>query len=417
MQHIKDILQSEVDKRKEEIIKLASELVKIPSVNPPGDMHEISNFIVEHLKEHGIKYESFEPEKGKISIIASFGNKDGKTLAFNGHMDVVPVGEENRWSFPPFSGEIKNGFLLGRGSSDMKGGIAAQLASLAILADLDVKLNGKVLLMLVPDEETGGLLGTKWLLDNNKVVADACITGEPSGPEVVDIGEKGFLWFKALVLGEPGHGSLAPFVGDNAILKAYKVIEQIMKLREIDVDQPEDIKPVIDSSARMVDTILKKDGVGIVLKKPTVNVGVIHGGVKSNVVPDKCEISLDIRLPIGLSSEEGIQRLKNLIKEFEKDIDIIELVAHSPNYTSPSSEIVKIVFNNAKSVLGHEPKLFVDYATSDARHLRDKGIPSLHYGPTVFNAHGYNEKVKVDDIITVSKVYLGVIMDFLGTTK
>lgn len=407
-------LQDEVEKRKNELIKLASDLVKIPSVNPPAEMEEIADFVINYLKDHGVSTETYTTNKQKVNVIASLKGKQGnKTLAFNGHMDVVPVGEENKWEFPPFIGEVRNGYLLGRGSSDMKGGMAAQIFMIGLLADLDIELNGNLVGMFVPDEETGGIYGTKWLLENNKVKPDACITGEPSGTNCVDIGEKGFMWVAVTVLGKPGHGSLASFVGDNAILKAFKVIEKVMKIKELESDPPEDIRPVIEQSLSVVEQITKISGSGMVLKRPTVNVGTINGGIKPNVVPDRCDVSFDIRLPIGISTEKADMTLKDILNGFKDSIEITEFKASSPNYTSPNSEIVKVVFNNAREVIKKDPIIFVDYATSDARYLRAKGIPTLHYGPAGINIHGYNEKVSVMEVINTAKVYAGVVLDYL----
>ena len=117
-------LKDLVEKNKEELLKLCSDLIKIPSVNPPGDVEEIVEYICNYLKEHNVSYEVLRPTPGTPDIVARYGNPNGKKLILNGHCDVVPIGDRNRWAFDPFSGEIKDGKILGRGTSDMKCGLA-----------------------------------------------------------------------------------------------------------------------------------------------------------------------------------------------------------------------------------------------------------------------------------------------------
>jgi len=147
----------------EPVTELATELIRMPSVNPPGDMRAIATLIQEHLRGIGLTVERFEPKPGVVSLIGRLEAGSGPTLILNGHMDVVPVGERDRWSWDPFGGERREGYLLGRGASDMKGGLAALLVALSMVASFK-ELRGSVLFMAVPDEETGGELGTRFLL-------------------------------------------------------------------------------------------------------------------------------------------------------------------------------------------------------------------------------------------------------------
>ncbi len=412
IQNIKDELLASIDKSSKELLELASNLIKIKSVNPPGDMTEIAAFIQDLLEENGLKVERIEPEPGRITLISSIGSGD-KELVLNGHMDVVPVGDPTRWSFDPFSGKIVDGYLLGRGASDMKGGLAGLIWAFIKASKYESLFNGKLTLVVVPDEETGGLYGTKYLVDNGIHLGTSVIIGEPTGIDFIDVGQKGILWLKMVFHGKPTHGSLAPYVGDNAVFKACSLLAEIRDaVTKLESNPPEDIKPVIEESMKIAEKLIGIKGIGIILRKPSFNLGIIKGGVKTNIVPDTCEAHIDIRLPIGLPSSRVLETIKE--KTRGENVDIEVLTRYEANYTSPNSEIVKIVEENISRIVGVKPKVFVQWASSDARFYRLKGIPTIHYGPAIVEGiHGYDEKVKAEDIVKASKVYAASIIDYL----
>jgi succinyl-diaminopimelate desuccinylase len=405
-----------IDRKKNEIIKLTSDLIKIRSVNPPGNMHEIAIFVEDLLKAEGIHVNRIEPERGKISLIASIGGGNPE-LVFNGHMDVVPPGELNMWRFDPFSGAFFDGYIHGRGASDMKGGLAAMINAFLTMIKYESRFNGKLTLVLVPDEETGGLMGTKYLIDNGVVIGDHVIIGEPTGLEYVDIGQKGVLWLKLKFRGKSTHGSLAPYLGDNAILKAYKAIEELSSITKLKPNPPEDIKHIIETSINIADTLIGVKNIGkLILKSPTFNVGVIRGGSKINMVPDYCEVDIDIRIPIGLTFKEVLNLIHDSIRSYKAEIELIN--SFEANYTSPNEELVKVLEHAITLVLGKKPQLFVQWASSDARFYRAKGVPTVHYGPgEVEGIHGYNERVKAEDVVNASKAYLTTAFKMLESSS
>ena len=150
-----DILKLVEDER-EDVINLCSKLLQIPSENPPGDSTEVSAFIKSYLNENGIETVEYEPDPKRFNIIASIGKEGGKELIYCGHSDTVPVGDLSKWDFNPFSGEVKDGLLLGRGASDMKGGLAGILFAAVFLKKHGIELDGKLTLAVVPDEEKIG---------------------------------------------------------------------------------------------------------------------------------------------------------------------------------------------------------------------------------------------------------------------
>jgi succinyl-diaminopimelate desuccinylase len=401
-----------IDGRRNNITKLVSDLIKIRSINPPGDMQEIATFIEELLKNEGFSVNRVEPEQGKISLITSVG-KGKPELVFNGHMDVVPSGDPSKWRYDPFSGIIVDGYIYGRGASDMKGGLGALIQAFLVTSKFENKLNGKLTLVLVPDEESGGLLGTKYLIDNNIVVGDAVIIGEPTGLDYIDIGQKGSLWLKLKFKGKSIHGSLAPYLGDNAIIKAYRAITELYNITKLKANPTDDIKHVIDTSTNIADSLIGFKGIGeLILKHPTLNVGIIKGGSKINMVPDYCEVDVDIRIPIGLTSKDVVEEIRKILEKYEGEVEVISI--SEANYTSPHHKLVKTVEETIELVISKKPHVFVQWASSDARYYRIKGIPTIHYGPAeVEGIHGYNERVKTEDVIKASKVYLITALKFL----
>lgn len=399
----------------EEAVKLGQKLIRIPSENPPGKMDEIVEFVCHFLNENDLNYEIVEGKPGYPNIISRLkGEKDGKTLVLSGHLDVVPAGGRENWDFDPFSGEIKDGYLCGRGASDMKGGIACLLAAYRAASRLP-ELPGNVILLLVPDEETGGRFGTQWALENNLVDGDGCLIAEPSGANPT-VGQKGFCWLKIITEGLSGHGSLSPVAGNNAILKMFKAMEAINSLWEEEWEMPPEIKNLLEDSKKFIKEKQRKPGIERVLDHITVNVGTISGGDKVNKIPDHCEIEVDLRIPFGVETGEVIKLIEKRFKEKNIDAKIEPLRWMSEaNYTLPDELIVRSVVENAKKIAGINCTPVLQWASSDARHFRKRGIPTVQYGPAELEGiHSVNERVSVEDLKLFTRVYAGVIVDFVS---
>ena len=397
----------------QEVLSLACKLIKIPSENPPGDMSEIAEFIEEYVSEAGVKVKRYEPVKGKISLIARIGSGSEKELVFNGHMDVVPAGDRSRWKFDPFLGEIKDGYLLGRGASDMKGGLAGIVYAFKKLVKYEKELGGRLTLVCVPDEETGGQHGTGYLVSQNIAVGSSVVIAEPTGMDFIDVGQKGALWMRVTIYGKPIHGSLSPYAGESAILKTADLMKELLSsITGLKAKIPEDVKPVVEESKKIAEQLIKIKDIGKILDHATINFGIIKGGTKINIVPEKCELDVDIRVPIGMTSEEVASHVKRIVSKYGGEVSYIG--KSNPNYTPPGSEIVRIAATNIEQIIGVKPKLFVQWASSDARFYRGKGVPTIHYGPAEVEViHGYNERVKAEDIVKACKVYAGIAADYL----
>ncbi|WP_156291853.1 M20 family metallopeptidase [Oceanobacillus salinisoli] len=413
---LKQKLIDEVEARKDELINLCSSLIKIPSENPPGDSTEISQFVANYIKQFGLDVEWYESNDKMYNLVSSIGSSDGKHLIYCGHTDVVPAGDLSKWDFNPFSGEVKDGWMLGRGASDMKAGLSGLIFAFTLLKQMNIELPGKLSLAIVPDEETGGEYGVPWLLDKGIITGDGCLIAEPSSPRNPTIGQKGSYWFELEVFGEPGHGSLSPIAGRNAIVDAVKAIGEIQKLWDLDIKLPDEVKPLIEVSKKYMREV-EKDRVKFqpVLEKVTVNIGTIQGGTKSNVIPENCKVQVDCRLPFGITEDEVTdfitQKLDALGIQYE--IRALGFRSHA-NFTDANDPVCRAITDNITFVTNEEAYGVMQWASSDARHFRNHDIPVLQYGPAYLpSIHGYNEKVEVEQIITCAKVYIAAVIDFL----
>ena len=173
---------------------------------------------------------------------------------------------------------------------------------------------------------------------------------------------------------------------------------------------PRDLLDVADYSRNLLERFVSREA-GKAIDHPTINFGIIRGGTKVNIIPDRCELEIDVRIPIGLPAAEVTSRIRRIVEKYG-EVEFVNV--GEPNYTPPNSEIVRIVKKNVREIVGIEPRPFLEWASSDARHFRRANIPTIHYGPAEMEGiHGYNEKVKVEDLINAAKVYLGVAIDYL----
>lgn len=423
---------AEIDRTQDELIQLAGDLIRIPSENPPGDCTEVGNFIADHLRANGIETEVLDAGEGRLSVIVHRAAASGTTdagegaparhLVLAGHTDVVPVGDLARWSFPPFAGDVVDGYLRGRGASDMKAGLAGVIHTLVVLHRLDVPLAGRLSLAAVPDEEQGGPRGADWILDQGVLDgATGAIIAEPAERTHPTIGQKGSNWFRMTIDGKPGHGSLQPLNGVNANLLAAKAILALQKLWEMTPSAPDDVRELIERSKVFAEEREGyAPGIGDVFDHVTINVGMVHGGTSSNVVADRCVVDIDTRVPIGLTRAEVLARVDELLAEAGVEATIEPLGFRSePNWTLPSDPIVGELVNALRELTGDETAEGVlQWASSDARTFRSHGIPVLQYGPAELSTiHGFDERAPVADIVLAARTYALTTLRYLGVAE
>lgn len=413
----------QIDARADELIGLASALIRTPSENPPGDCTDVARVIERYLADHDVPVEVHDAGDGRLNVISHLRSahptEDARHLVLSGHHDVVPVGDVSRWSFPPFSGDVVDGYLLGRGASDMKAGLAGVIFTYALLHQLGVPLAGDVSLASVSDEEAGGPLGADWVLDRRLLDgATGAIIAEPAERTHPTIGQKGSNWFRMTIHGQPGHGSLQPVHGVSANLLAARAIIALQGLWDMETHPDEDVKPLIElSKVHAEDREGYDPGVSAVFEHVTINIGTIRGGSSANVVADTCVVEVDTRVPIGLSRQEVLTRVRELLAEegIEAEIEPIGFCSE-PNWTLASDPVVSTLVAALRELSGDpETSGVLQWASSDARTFRSHGIPVLQYGPAeLATIHGFDERVQVADIVLAAKTYALTALRYVG---
>ncbi len=393
-----------VEKNRSSIINFLQGFLKVPSPNPPGDTRSASAYVEHFLKEREIDYKIVDPDPEKPNIVSSFAAPSpGRSLILNGHIDVFPVGDGKNWSHDPWGGELVDGRIYGRGACDMKAGTTASIWTYAYLYNIRRKLKGKLTLTVVSDEESGGKLGSGWLIDNlPEVVGDCCLNGEPSSPYTLRFGEKGPLWLKVTVNTLGGHGAY-PHLSPNAIKIAARLIADLDALTEVPIPYPENLAQALIEGRDAAERALDAGGADM-MKKVSVNIGVVSGGLKVNMIPRECTFELDIRLPPGISKEDIIPLIQSITSRYP-EVKVEEMRYDAPNWSPPYGEMPQIIRANSH-LLGIDPKPIVSLGASDLKFWRAKGVPSYYYGPTNHGMGTIDEYVEVNELIHIIKVHL-----------
>jgi acetylornithine deacetylase/succinyl-diaminopimelate desuccinylase-like protein len=398
-----------------EIVSTAQALIAVPSPNPPlatGAVAVVAEALVRRMIP-GAEVSLHKPGEGVVNLVARVGGAGpGRRLVLSGHLDTYPVNEALPWTVDPLGGLVRDGRLYGRGAADMKGGIAASMTALALLAAHRHAWRGEAVLALSGDEESMGELGAQWLLDHvPEVTGDATIIGDAGSPMVVRFGEKGFLWVEVEAAGKPAHGAHV-HLGINAIDRLRAALDALSALRGTPVAAPAAVTAAI-ASARGISEPLSGAGEADTLGAVTVNIGHVGGGTSMNLIPASARAGLDIRLPVGVSAVAMKARIAAVLA----DIDGISwrvLRQTEPSFTAPESEIVRTVASVAGEILGVAPAVNMRVGGSDSRLFRKAGIPTVVYGPTPFNMGGADEYALVDELCTVAGVHALAAFDFLS---
>ena len=450
----KEEIIKDIEDNKDEYIKFFQTLVQKDSYNPPGNENNVAVEIEKYLSDTNIKYETFPFGDNRANMLISLNEQYDLCLLYNAHMDVVPPGSEEEWKYPPLSGFIKrNKYIFGRGTADMKAALAAMIITVKILNKLDLDTSKNLIVNAVADEETGGKLGTGWSLENilkpRSINCEFVVVGEASGlnplPKAIIIGEKGHLIIKIVTNGKSAH-SMAPTMGINAIYMISKIIQNLDKLPDFipKIDPPfslEELKQMIGKafiSQERFDQIYNDQellrSIMNTLTEFTYSLNVINGGVKVNIIPDKCEALIDFRLLPGQSSKMIMDGLKKLIESLGYQ------VADQTLEKNPDDGFVHIeIYNEGaaslwrefrKSRLTTEFKEIADYiygkrsfyfmapGSTDAHYYRNDGFceKTIHFGPgSAGSMHAINESLELQDFINSLKVYALFAYHYLTT--
>jgi len=391
-----------------DVSRICSELVAIRSENPPGRTAEVIEYIRTFLDNLGIGSNITGNEPGQCNLVTT---STGSRLLFCGHVDVVPARDEG-WTYPPFSGTLRDGFVWGRGATDMKGGCASLLAACSMLVEEGKEIPAT--LAFVCDEETGGVNGIRHLLVKKMLKPMDCLIAEPSPARHPSIGQKGLCRLEIKFTGTPAHGSIYPVVGVSAIMEAMSLLEYVKGLHEREYPVDEQLKEIIERSSRVLEREFPVRDVSEVLKKLMYNPGVISGGEKSNVVAQHCNLDLELRVPWGCSIAELVAGIKSQAPHG----NIISQETHEPSITNPSCRIVRVTCNEIERVQGGIVFPIFQWAASDARHLRLCGFDVIQYGPgEISTLHAVNERVAIDSLNKASLVYHGIMTAYARETS
>jgi succinyl-diaminopimelate desuccinylase len=333
---------------------LTRELLAFNTINPPGMERACARHVGALLEAAGFVVAYHEFAEARTSLIAHIGARDGKPpLCFTGHIDVVPLGNA-RWSHDAFAGETDGDRLYGRGSTDMKSGIAAfVVAAIELAPDL---ARGPGLVIVITAGEEIGCEGAKFLADRKLLDrAGAIVVAEPTA-NYPYVGHKGLAWFEVETTGVTAHGSM-PEVGENAIVKMAQVVGDLGRFRF----------PVESHD---------------VMGKPTLNVGTIHGGLNTNSVPDRATITVDTRTVPGIDHVHLCESLQALVAP--RGAHVKRIVETPALYTEPANEWVQEVFAMCTPYLEARPTpRTITFSTDGADLKRGFGgsTPAVILGP------------------------------------
>jgi acetylornithine deacetylase/succinyl-diaminopimelate desuccinylase-like protein len=412
------------------------QLVRFNTVNPPGNEQPAIDYLADYLKEAGFEVRTVGAQPDRPNLVADLhGAKDGPTLCYLGHVDTV-LADPAEWDHDPWSGDVEDGFLWGRGALDMKSQVAAEAVAGAELARSGWRPGaGHLKLVFVSDEETGGALGAQWITSTHPdLVRCDMLLNEGAGHSFqldgrriygVCCGEKGVFRFKLTAHGVAGHASL-PRMGDNALLKlgpaltkfaasepSYEVVETTAEmLRRIgeDPDDPAQALIHIEATEPILARLVLEPMLGVTLT-PTM----AHASDKDNVIPSRADIKVDCRVPPGLGEEAARRRVREVLGETLDGLELEfteQVVGNESSIKTPMMDAISDWVSRTDPGAESLPVLLPGF--SDSRWFRDAFPECVAYGffphrhMSLFEAaplvHSANERIDVRD--------LGVAVDF-----
>ena len=444
-------LFAQVDEQREEIIALEQTLVRIPSVNsgfmPTGDETPVCEYIRDWLAEDGIQSEILgrTPERGNI-IARIEGSNPEAGLLFMSHTDVVPVEEEEKWRFPPFSATIADGRIYGRGASDCKGLLTAQLYAMRLLVRNGIELEDSLILCSGADEEHGGRYGFGWLAEHHpeKIRAPFAVNegggtpiDSPSGlTYLLGTGEKGRLQVEIEVKGVSSHASV-PWQGTNALYTLQRVLQRI-EAYEPERDTSTSLFDHLSvfaiehkPSAENVDEIIAETepenprfaSMMRALSRMTLTPTMISGGIKSNSVPESIKLTCDVRTLPHQSDDYLREQLDAILEGIPNTTYEIDYMA-VPNSSAFETRLGESIQRATAAALGIDDIQWVPAISTgftDSRFTRPLGTVTYGFNgshpdddPMLSRAHGTDESIGISSLISGTKIMLALAIDILN---
>lgn len=410
-----------------------------------------AELLTDYLEGAGLDVARFESRPGRASVVARIEGSDptAPSLCLMGHTDVVPVNPAG-WHEDPFGGELINGEVWGRGAIDMLNLTASMAVAFRQLASSGFRPKGTLIYLGVADEEAGGTWGARWLADHHweAIAADYCLTelGGWSMPShdgvrrlVVNVGEKGIAWRKLRVKGTPAHGSM-PYGSDNALVKAAEIVRRLGSYQpraeisdiwryQVDrMDLPAPVRAALLNPATIGATLAQLPPVLAkrchAMTHTTISPNVVHGGQKTNIIPDLVELEVDIRTLPGTTGEDVDAFLQEALGDLARHVEVSaiqqDLASESP-MGNPLWDVIakraQVVYPGAELV----PSLIV--GGTDARFYRERG--AVAYGAGLYSAdvtaevfgdrfHGHDERIDVASLGLSADFFVGVATDLLS---
>lgn len=399
-----------IEENQAELIKFLQELVSIPSDNPPGDCQAIAEHIYKRLDGFGLENVSLnEVEEEKVKAVgmirasnvvaySTFGSGEGPEITLNSHGDVVPPGLG--WTQDPYGGNVVDGKMYGRGVAVSKSDIASYTFAVLALRKLQANLKGKISLAFTFDEETGGDIGPKWLLDKGLINPDMAIC--PGFTYSLVNAHNGCLHLEVKLKGKSAHAA-EPQYGHDALEAMTGVLSALYEYRK-GFSKIKSNVPGIDS--------------------PNLVVGLISGGINTNVVPDEATIRIDRRLIPEENPQVAELEIRNVIAEALESYAGVEayinqiLLARAFGPVPVDSPLVQSISTNWTTIMGGELPVNGVPLYTDARHFYEAGIPVVLFGAgprTLLEANGHraDEHIKVDDLLKSTKIVTLALYDLL----
>ena len=441
----------QVDEARDDIIALEQALVRIPSVNtgfmPTGDETPVCELARDFLREDDIESEILESAPNRGNLIARLEGRSGQAgLMFMSHTDVVPVEDDTKWRFPPFSATIADDRIFGRGASDCKGLLTAQLMAVRILRRNGIELEDGLILAAGADEEHGGRYGFGWLADNypEKLAAPFAVNEGGGTPiqaagaltYVLGVGEKGRLQVEIDVKGTSSHASV-PWQGTNALYRLSRALTSIEGF-EADRDTSGDIFDHLSTfaiehqpSPENVDDIiaeLETDNPRFAsmlraLSRMTLTPTMVRGGIKSNSVPESIRLTCDVRTLPHQDDDYVRQQLDEVLAEIpgvSYEIDYMARPNSSP-FESPLSQSIQRVTAQALQRDNIQWVPAISNGFTDSRFTRPLGTVTYGFSgshpdddPMLNFTHGTNESIGIKSLVSGTKIMLGLACDMLA---
>lgn len=380
---------------REFVLRTLGGLVSINSVNPsladdgPGEA-EIASFVTRVGRDLGLETASYEPEPGRISVVATLrGRGGGRSLMLNAHYDTVGVGSMEA----PFSPQIRDGRLYGRGAYDMKGSLAACLAAAKALRDAGVELAGDLLVAAVADEEYESL-GTADLI--RRCPVDAAIVTEPTELELC-LAHKGFTWLEVTTQGRAAHGSQYD-KGVDANLRMGRFLAALDELEK---------------------GLRQRDGHPLV-GPASLHAATLQGGSGPSTYAERCTLGIERRTIPGESEEQVVAEVQGILDRLAAAdptfrADLATLMTRPPFEAAPDAAIVRALERASAPILGRTPPAVGENPWMDAALLAAAGVETVVFGPSGDGAHAAEEWVDLESVFRLAEILAAVAVDYCGT--